>query len=165
MYMEPGQQSGMKRRKGMQIIFSIVAIVIAIGSVIFAAVQNRILARQTKMLQTTAELSYNLEVITRMNEIILQIADGRRSRAYVWGRADGRNSRSRHEGRVFLDILDAAVSGVNRLSKFRDSGFENWAVYVEYVLANSRNLRDEIRDHPDWWPNIVPIAERLTQRR
>ena len=148
----------------MQILFSAVAIAIATGSVIFAAVQNSILARQTKMLQTTAELSYNLEVITRMNEIILQIAGGRRSRAYVWGKAEKRNSRSSHEGRVFLDVLDAAVSGVNRLSKFRDSGFENWAVYVEYVLKNSRSLRAEIRDHPSWWPNIVPIAEGLVRR-
>jgi hypothetical protein len=158
--------SSLVRRGGdMQIIFSTVAIVIAIGSVIFAAVQNRILVHQTKMLQTTAELSYNLEVITRMNDIILQIASERRSRAYVWGKADSRNSRSRHEGRVFLDVLDAAVSGRNRLSKFRDSGFEDWPVYVEYVLANSRNLRDEIRDHPEWWPNIAPIAQRLPQPR
>ena len=148
----------------MQSLFSAVAIAIAIGSVIFAAHQNRILANQTKMLQMTVELSYNLEVITHMNEIILQIAGARRSRAYVWGKAGKRNSRSSHEGRVFLDVLDAAVSGVNRLSKLKDSGFENWAVYVEYVLQNSRSLRDEVRDHPDWWPSIVPIAEGLTRR-
>jgi hypothetical protein len=146
----------------MQTLFSTIAIIIAVGSVIFAGIQTRILARQTRMLQTTAELSYNLEVITRMNEVILQIAASRRSRIYIWGKADQRNSRSCHEGRIFLDVLDSAVSGLNKLSKLRDSGFENWAVYAEYVLKHSRNLRDEVSDHPDWWPSIVPIAERLS---
>jgi hypothetical protein len=145
----------------MQSLLSVIAIVIAIGSVIFVAIQNRILAHQTKMLQVTAELSYNLEVIARMNEVILQIADRRRSRAYVWGKASKQNSRSAHEGRVFLDVLDAAVSGVDRLSSFRGSGFENWIAYVEYVLEHSRNLRDEVRNHPGWWPHIWPIAESL----
>jgi len=145
----------------MQILFSAIAIIIAIGSMIFAAIQARVLARQSRLLQATTELSYNLEVIARMNEVILQIADSRRSRTYIWGKAEKQNSRPCHEGRVFLDVLDAAVSGVNKLSKLRDSGFENWAVYVEYVLKHSRNLRDEVRDHPDWWPSIVPIADRL----
>jgi hypothetical protein len=144
----------------MQNLISIVAIIIAIGSTIFVAVQTRILARQTKMLQRTTELSYNLEVIAHMNEIILQIADKRKSRTYVWGKTGKRNSLARHEGRVFLDVLDAAVSGVNRLSKFEDSEFENWIIYAEYVLQSSRNLRDEVREHPDWWPDLAPIIEK-----
>lgn len=148
----------------MQILFSLVAIVIALGSVIFAAIQARILAHQTKMLQVTTELSYNLELIARMNELILQIAGERRSRSYVWGKLGKQHSRSRHEGRAFLDVLDAAVSGVNRLSNFRDSGFSNWIAYVEYVLERSQNLRDEVLDHPAWWPNIAPLAERLAHR-
>lgn len=148
----------------MQTVFSVTAITIAIGSVIFAAIQTRILARQTKMLQTTAELSYNLEVIARMNEVILQIAGQRKSRTYVWGKLDKQNNHLCHEGRAFLDVLDAAVSGANRLSKFRDSEFENWAIYTEYVLERSRTLRDEIRDHPAWWPHIAPIAEGLAHR-
>ena len=145
----------------MQSLLSVLAIVIAIGSLIFVAIQNRILAHQTKMLQATAELSYNLEIIARMNEVILQIADRRRSRAYVWGKAIKQNSRSAHEGRVFLDVLDAAVSGVDRLSKFRGSGFENWTAYVEFVLEHSLNLRDEVHNHPGWWPHISSIADSL----
>ena len=148
----------------MQSLLSVVAITIAIGSVIFAAIQTRILARQSKMLQATTELSYNLELIVRMNELILQIAGERKSRTYVWGKVGKQNSRRCHEGRAFLDMLDAAVLGVNRLSKFQDSEFENWIIYTEYVLEHSRNLRDEVHDHPAWWPNITPIIERLTHR-
>jgi hypothetical protein len=111
----------------------------------------------------TAELSYNLEVIARMNEVILQVASDRRSRAHVWG-TDKQHARAHHEGRVFLDILDAAISGVNRLSKFHDSGFENWNTHVEHVLESSRSLREEVHYHPTWWPHIAPIAERLAQR-
>ena len=148
----------------MQSLVSIVAITIAIGSVIFAAIQTRILARQTRMLQITTELSYNLEVIVRMNEAILQIADGRKSRAHVWGKVSEQNSRPAHQGRALLDVLDAAVSGVDRLSQFQDSEFENWTVYAEYVLKCSRNLRDEIRDHPAWWPHLAAIAERMLHR-
>ena len=148
----------------MQSLLSVVAITIAIGSVIFAAIQTRILARQSKMLQATTELSYNLELIVRMNELILQIASERKSRTYVWGKVGKQNSHTRHEGRAFLDMLDAAVLGVNRLSKFQDSEFADWITYTEYVLERSRNLRDEVYDHPAWWPNITPIIERLTHR-
>lgn len=148
----------------MQNLVSIVAIVIAIGSVIFAAIQTRILTHQTRMLQTTAELSYNLEVIARMNEAILQIADRRRSRAYVWGKVGKQNSLSVHQGRVFLDVLDAAVSGKDRLSKLQASEFENWPIYAEYVLKSSTNLRDELREHPVWWPHLAAIAERMPHR-
>jgi|HubBroStandDraft_4_1064222.scaffolds.fasta_scaffold660642_1 hypothetical protein len=148
----------------MQILFSVVAITIAISSVIFAAIQTRILANQTKVLQATTELSYNLELIARMNEAILLIAGERRSRAYVWDKLSKQNSRYCHEGRAFLDVLDAAIYGVNRLSKFRDSGFENWYAYAEYVLENSRSLRSEVHDHPTWWPNIAPIVEKLPRR-
>jgi hypothetical protein len=141
----------------MQSFVNILAIVIAVGSAIFVAFQTRILAQQTKMLQRTTELSYNLEVITRLNEIILQIASKRGSRIHVWGKSGRQNDLTHHEGRVLLDVLDAAVSGNNRLSKFKDSEFENWIVYAEYVLRNSKNLRDEVREHPDWWPGLAPI--------
>lgn len=146
----------------MQSLFSVVALTIAIGSVIFAAVQTRILARQAKMLQTTTELSYNLEVIGRMNELLLQIAEHRKSRAYVWGKVGKQNDRTCHQRRAFLDLLDAAVHGVDQLSKFEESKFENWTGYVEYVLEHSQNLRDEVLSHPGWWPAIAPIVDRLT---
>jgi hypothetical protein len=148
----------------MQSLVRVVAITVAIGSVIFAAIQTRILARQTKMLQTTTELSYNLELMVRLNEVLFQISDERRSRVYVWGKVGKQNSRSGHEGRALLDVLDAAVSGSNRLLKFRDSHFEDWVRYTEYVLERSRSLRDEVRDHPTWWPNIAPILERQAHR-
>jgi len=146
----------------MQNLVNILAIIIAIGSAIFVAFQTRILAQQTKMLQRTTELSYNLEVISQMNEIILQIAGKRKSRIHVWGKASKENSLPHHEGRIFLDVLDAAVSGVNRLSKFEDSEFENWAVYAEYVLQNSKNLRGEVCEHPNWWPDLALLIEKLT---
>lgn len=147
----------------MQNVINILAIVIAIGSAVFVAIQTRVLNSQTKLLQRTTELSYNLEIISRMNEIILQIADKRKSRAYVWGKIDRKNSRPLHEARAFLDVLDAAVSGVNRLAKFQDYQFENWVVYAEYVLVSSRNLRDEVGNHPDWWLSLAPIREKLIQ--
>jgi hypothetical protein len=98
-----------------------------------------------------------------MNEVILQIARKRRSRIYIWGKADKRNTLSCHEGRAFPDVLDAAASGVVRLSRFRDSGFENWPVYVAHVLEASKSLRDELREHPTWWPNIIAVTERPTR--
>jgi hypothetical protein len=148
----------------MQTLIGILAIIIAVGSVIFAAIQTRILASQTKVLQITAELSYNLEIIVRMNEAILQIADERKSRAHVWGKVDKQNSRAAHHGRVLLDVLDAAVSGRNRLAQFRDSEFEDWPIYAEYVLERSANLREELRDHSDWWPHLATIAKRRPHR-
>jgi hypothetical protein len=147
----------------MQNLINILAVVIAVGSVVFVAVQTRILAQQTKVLQRTTELSYNLEIIAQLNEIILQIASKRRSRIYVWGNSGRRNSLTRHEGRILLDVLDAAVSGVTRLSKFENSEFENWHVYAEYVLQSSKNLRDEVGEHPDWWPGLASIIENMKQ--
>jgi hypothetical protein len=147
----------------MQNLINILAIIIAIGSVIFVAYQTRILAQQTKVLQRTTELSYNLEIIAQMNEIILQIAGKRRSRIYVWGKASRQNDLPHHEGRIFLDVLDAAVSGVNRLSRFEDSEFENWTVYAEHVLRISKNLQNEVREHPNWWPGLALIVEDMKQ--
>jgi hypothetical protein len=149
---------------GMQNLVSIVAIAIAVGSMIFTAIQTRILARQTKMLQITTELSYNLEVLGYMNEAILRIADRRKSRYHVWGKIAKQNSSLVHQGRIFLDVLDAAVSGMDRLSKVDDSEFENWAPYAKYVLEHSRSLRSEISEHPAWWPHLAVIMEKMPYR-
>src|SRR5579872_127654 len=103
----PGEEAGL------QSLLSVTAITIAVGSVIFAAIQNRILARQTRVLQATTELSYNLELIVCLNERILRIADDRGSRAYVWGKLKA----SRAKGTLrYLMSGDQGIRKIGRAS-------------------------------------------------
>lgn len=56
----------------MQILLTVLAILIAAGSLIFSGLQTRIIAKQTAVLTVTSKLSYNFQIINRLEQILLR---------------------------------------------------------------------------------------------
>src|SRR5262245_34909328 len=107
---------------------ALVAAVVAVASMIFAGLQTRMLNRQTGFAQRTAdlsresaqlavsaaELSFNLAVTVRLQEVLYTIADNPAVHDHVWGAEDTDNQRPNLETMALLDLLAVAMSALDR---------------------------------------------------
>jgi hypothetical protein len=139
---------------------AVTAIFIATASMVFAGLQTRILARQTALLASTSQLSNNTQLLIRLDEVLLMIADDPPSHAHVWGQNNTVNLRPEIAAECLIDVLDAAKD-----TTARNPGFSAhdaaWDAYIEFVFNNSQNTLDKVLAHPDWWPQIAPSAMRV----
>lgn len=167
------------------LVVAIVTTLAALGSAVFAGVSLRMLARQTRHLsdqvklqadQTMAlgkqtelqagqyeilaaatELQFNLDVMVRLQEVLLAVADDDASHNEIWGDSP-ENRRPQMAGDAVLDVVAMALKACDRLPHFA-SNVEDWKSYTEYVMATSPSLRSRALSNPEWWPEITPYAE------
>jgi len=139
------------------------AAIAAIGSMLFAAFQTRSLATQTKLLRASSELSFNLAVMVRLQEVLFEIADDRQSREMIWPDDDGLNARAGVATQSLLDVLSMAIAAVDRLPGFSRNS-DDWSSYTEFVLGQSPATRRLALDNPEWWPEVTPYAHRVAVR-
>lgn len=128
--------------------------------VVLVTVQTIRLSQQTRAGQRAAELSVNLELMTRLTDALLRIADDPKSKAYVWSKTERRiveNSRPQLACHALIDVLSIAMSGIERLPGFAHHRAD-WDSYIRFVVDKSPNLRKEVRDH-DWWPELTRYVE------
>jgi hypothetical protein len=145
-------------------VLAVVAIVVAIASMVFTGLQTRILSQQTRAAQTTAELSFNLEIMHRLVNVLFEVADDPASTAHMWTPGEGKeeNSRPHLATQALLDVLAQAISAVDRLPGFSRHK-SDWYSYVEYIFERSPAAVREALHHR-WWPSLIPLAERAVLR-
>lgn len=168
---------------------AVIAAIAAVGSMVFAGMSLRMLSRQTRALsrqvklqrtQTKAiakqnklqgaqyeivaaatELQFNLDVMVRLQDVLLAVADHDDAYREVWGGSDD-NRRPQMSADAILDVLSMALKACNRLPHFATNEAD-WSSYVDYVMGSSPSLRARVLKNPDWWPEVVPYAKRLEQ--
>jgi hypothetical protein len=116
---------------------------------------------QAELSAVASELSFNLGVMIRLQEVLYEIADHKESFAYVWGAHDsrpGENSREQLSAHAVLDVLSMALGAAGRLPGFSRNAAEDWRDYTRYVLTNSPAIRREVLANPQWWPEVTPYA-------
>src|SRR4051794_32889255 len=112
----------------------------ALGSMIFSA-------WQTRLLSASSELSFNLAVMVRLQEILFEIADHEPSRGHVWPEDDGLNGRPGVATQSLLDVISMALAAVDRLPGFSRNG-EDWKSYADFFLVQSPAARKLALDNP-----------------
>jgi hypothetical protein len=127
------------------------ATVAALSALGFTAYQTRLMAR-------AQELSFNLQVMERLQEVLWAAADDPDSYSYAWGRGAQDNQRPQLTAHAILDVVSMALAAVDRLPGFSRNG-EDWRCYVQDILRDSSNLRTEVLAHPLYWPEVFPFAQ------
>lgn len=172
------------------IIIAVIAALAAIGSTLFAGMSLRLLSRQTmwlanqvslqqaqteilaeqnkmqvaqyEILAAATELQFNLDIMIRLQDVLLEVASDHDSYLKVWGRAND-NRRPQMSADSILDVLSMALKACERLPHFA-SNESDWSSYVNYVMRQSSSLRSRVLLNREWWPEVVPFAERWTDR-
>jgi hypothetical protein len=124
--------------------------------------------KQAKMSAEATELTFNLGVMIRLQEVLYKIADHEQSFAYVWEAESSRpkeNSREQLSAHAMLDVLSMAIAAARRLPEFSRNAAEDWKDYIEYALTNSPALLNEVLANPTWWPELKPFAEEVERKK
>jgi hypothetical protein len=137
----------------------LVAIIVSAVAAGFAGYQVWIGARQTRIQRAGAELSFNLELMTRIGDVLLEIADRPDAHAHIWARVSSvRPVQDYGPGHVLtqslIDVLELAMQATNRLPGFADNK-AGWGLYACEVFDLSASFRQEVTEHPMWWPTVT----------
>jgi hypothetical protein len=136
----------------------LVAILVSAVAAGFAGYQVWIGARQTRIQRSAAELSFNLELMARIGDVLLEIADRPDAHAHIWARVSSeRPAQDYGPGHVLtqslIDVLELAMQATQRLPGFADNK-AGWGLYACEVFDLSAAFRQEITEHPIWWPAV-----------
>jgi hypothetical protein len=96
------------------------ALIVSMAGLILVLVQTRRVTEQTRIGQASAELSFNLGLNVRMQEVLLTIARDPESYRHVWGAAHSPESADGLPQRevsvqALIDLLSLALAGVELL--------------------------------------------------
>lgn len=141
-------------------LVALVALLAAVGSMFFAGVQARMAAKQTKLMQATAQLSFNLEVMTRLGDVLMAVAEDPAAHTLVWKTGGEKVGRPQVAGQNILDVICMALKAVDTLPGF-SANSDDWSSYAQYVMDNSPHLREEVFENPQWWPELAPFAHTV----
>jgi hypothetical protein len=122
-----------------------------------AAEQHKEAAEQTRLMRETAQLSFNLEVMTRLGDVLMIAADDKETHSLIWKTDGDKTRRPQVAGQNILDVICMALKAVRILPGFQVND-DDWSMYAEYVMTHSPHLRREVLDNEQWWPEIVPFA-------
>ena len=157
-----------KRKIGLEKVILIFAQVLTFLTLVLLWDQTHELSMQTKLNQdsfrlsaSAAELSFNLDVMTRLQEVQFKVADDEQCFRYVWGEKVTKpvtpNGKAEQCGDAVLDVLSMALAAVDRMPGFSRNN-DDWSSYTTYVMEKSPNLKQRVHDHPEWWPEVTPYA-------
>jgi len=151
---------------GTGVDLALIAILVSMAAAGFAGYQAWIGARQTRMQRAAAELSFNLELMTRLGDVLLEIAERPDAHAHIWAPSPTATPVQDYgSGQVLtqslIDVFELALQATDRLPGFA-VGREAWGMYAGEVFDQSAAFRQEVTEHPTWWPNI---AEHLKANR
>jgi hypothetical protein len=136
------------------------ALVVSVWSVLHAARQSKAAAEQTRTSNAVAAVAANDMVLRSLREVHLLILERPGSRAYFYG---GRPLPAGPEEReailtiaeLLADVLSSGVHVHRQLPGSTSAG--SWDDYCRLTLATSPVMRDLVREHPAWWPNLVGL--------
>ena len=136
----------------------LIAILISVVAAGFAGYQAWIGARQTRIQRAAAELSFNLDVTTRLGDVLLAIADRPDAHAHVWAPVSSdRPVQDYRAGHVLtqslIDALELAMQAAQRQPGFAAKA--GWGSYACETFDLSAAVRQDVMEHPTWWPTVT----------
>ena len=140
----------------MATLLAIVAVIAAVGSVIFAG-------WQTSISQATAELQVETAVVTSLDDLLFKVANNPAYRRAVWG-ARAEEDHSQVAPQAIANLLQVGLTAVGRLPGFQTNE-KSWHSYTQDMLEHSPSVLKEILNHRTWWPEVTPIADDVKRQQ
>ncbi len=132
--------------------------------------QTELLSKQTQAsldqnayLYAATELSFNLEDMMRLDEVLGHVARDDSLHREIWtNRNEG--TAVQVAGDAILDVVAMALKACDRLPGFQTNE-EDWKSFGEYLMDNSDRLRDRVLTNREWWPELAPYAQGVASQR
>jgi hypothetical protein len=145
---------------------AVIGIVGVVGSLLFAGWQTRELVRQTRIQNAIAGTSGARQAIALLDETARILVDRPEMRPYFHAglpcpTEEPERSRVQAVAELYLDALGCALH-TTRLIESSDS-YGAWKDCTQFYLRQSPTLRDIVREHPTWWPNVVGVIEPVLE--
>lgn len=127
--------------------------------------QLRMQTKQAEIEAAAAELSVNLGVMIRLQEVLYGIADDEDSHKHIWGDPppSGFPDCRRPVLGVWamLDVMSIALTASERLPDFSRNAAEDWIQYGLDTLDQSPNVRQELGEPHGlvYWPELRKVLE------
>ncbi|MET7294303.1 hypothetical protein ABZS79_19605 [Streptomyces griseoloalbus] len=139
---------------------AVLALVVSVCSVLYSARQTKAAAEQARIGNAMAAVSANDMALRSLREVHLLMLERPGSRAYFY--ADEplpERPEERDEIVTIAELLaDVMCSGVHVHQQVPGStSAEAWDDYCRATLATSPVLRERVRAHPEWWPQLVAL--------
>jgi hypothetical protein len=164
----PRRKKKRRWRKNFQVAASVVTNILTLVALFFVWQQNQQLAQQTGVASTqlqssgaAGEMQFNLQVMERLDDTLMMIAENSDCFGYVWSDVVASpvpNSKPVQCGDSLIDILSMALKGLNRFPCFSQNN-QDWQSYTRYVMDESISLRSRVLSNPIWWPEVTPYAK------
>jgi hypothetical protein len=109
--------------------------------------------------ETTAQLQFNLQVMTFLDDRLIAAGADKDCYRYVWETKPMSPPEGSHTiqcGDAIIDVLSMALKAVDQMPCFSPNG-SDWFSYTHEVMAKSPNLRARVKAHGDWWPEVTPF--------
>jgi hypothetical protein len=136
----------------------LIAILVSVMAAGFAGYEAWIGARQIRIQRAASELTFNLELMNRLDDVLLAIADRPEAHAHIWTPDSSvRPAQDYGPGHVLtqtlIDVLELVMQATQRLPGFAVNS-EGWGLYACEAFDLSAALRQEVTEHPKWWPTL-----------
>jgi hypothetical protein len=144
---------------------AIVATAAAVGSFVFAGLQSRELANQTRFSNQLASTNAMRESMMDLHGPLSVLLDQPELRAYSYEGAEPpsdplEQARVNTLAEMLADCLDASLQTARELPAFGSANQVDWESYATHLLSNSPALRGLVRK-VDWWPTLSGLCESL----
>uniref|UniRef100_UPI001C3F4B9D hypothetical protein n=1 Tax=Nocardia higoensis TaxID=228599 RepID=UPI001C3F4B9D len=124
------------------------------------AAQSRAGAEQAKISNAMAAISANNTALSALREVHLLMLQRPGSRRYFYADEPLPESQSERDDILTIAELlaDVLCNGIHTHRTVPDSSSaEPWDHYCRATLQSSPVLRDLVREHPTWWPDLPPL--------
>jgi hypothetical protein len=140
------------------------------------AEQAQAQTKQARIAAAAAELTVNLGVMVRLQEVLYEIADDEDTWKYVWGGSpsipadppappgppDPPDCRRPILGTwAMLDVLSIALTAAEQLPDFSRNAADDWVQYSLDTLGQSVNLRNALGSDEGkaYWPELRTVLD------
>ncbi|MFF0087216.1 hypothetical protein ACFYR1_47365 [Streptomyces canus] len=143
---------------------AVISLGAAAGSMVYLAQQTKAATEQAKIGNAMAGVTANDSVLGALREVHLLMLERPGIRRYFYGdQPCGVQDESRDDVVTIAELLaDVMNIGIVTHKQVPDSeSAAPWRHYCESTLRSSPVLRELIREHPLWWPDLVPLGDGL----
>jgi hypothetical protein len=141
---------------------AIAGTIAVIASVLVLAFQARELAKHARIANQVAAVETNRELLMMFHNVYREFLEQPQLRAHFYDESpvaptEDDRVRIRVLSEMLADSLQVGLETVTRLATYERYA-EPWREYVEASLGSSSSVRSLVRDHPAFWPSLVPIV-------
>jgi hypothetical protein len=133
-------------------------VLVTLVTLVALVAQTRMSAHSLKDTKITGQVQYNLQIMERLDDVLVRISKDSASAKYVWSNSlspatPPDSSLALQNGDSLLDVLSMALKALHCIPGFSTNG-DDWTSYVRYVMLHSPNLKRRVNEQYDWWPEL-----------